>query len=418
LSVAVTTLALPSRRVRALESLLDEPSNIAVALRRATYALLWLFVFTVPWQGILALPGVGTIARAAGVLAAIAAAATLYVGGREHRIGDVVILTAAFACWVALSLLWDVSSSLGVQRLGTVAQLAVMVYLMWEFGQGERLRNGLMTAWVAGSLVVGGAAILKYATGIRAVRYSAGNTNPDNLAYLLALAIPLAWYLSLRTRSQMMRLAYRLFVPVAVAAALMTATRSGLILLPVALLIVPVTIRWVSPPTRIAVLAAALGAAAVGASFLPSTSVQRLSTFGSGVQTGAHGRFQLWQIGLNIIDHHPILGVGAGASRVIVQQSYFKAAGLSNAYLSIFAELGVIGISLFLLTLLCVIRAAVRRGGLDGKLAAVLSLTTVIGLIPLHLDYNKSTWVMIALLALIAVQPRSESADPQSARSP
>jgi O-antigen ligase len=414
----VTTLALQDRGARALELLHDRPSVIAARLRRATYALLWLFVFTVPWQGVLALPGLGTIARVAGALAAVAAAAALYVGGSEHRIGDVVILSTAFAAWVALSLFWDLSPSLGGQRLATVAQLALMVYLMWEFGQGERLRNGLMTAWVAGSFVVGGAAILRYATGIHAVRYSAGNTNPDNLAYLLCLAIPLSWYLGLRTRSQVARLAFRLFPLMATAAALMTATRSGLVLLPVAWLIVPVTIRWVRPPTRVAILGTALVAGGIGTSFIPSDTFQRLSTFSSGVHTGAHGRFELWHIGLNMIEHHPIVGVGAGASRLVVQQSYFKAAGLSNAYLSIFAELGVIGISLFLLTLLCAVRGAVRRGGLDGRLAAVLSLTTVLGLVPLHLDYNKSTWVMIALLALIAAQPRSGQEPPHPARSP
>ncbi|MFL6240523.1 MAG: O-antigen ligase family protein [Actinomycetes bacterium] len=398
-----TTVALPSPAPMARAAARAD-SRITVQLRELTYVLIWIFIFSVPWQGVLSVPGLGTIARGTGALAAVVAAAALYLGGRRHPIGDAVKLTAAFAFWVLLSIFWDYDPTFGMQRIVTMVQLALMVYLLWEFGQGERRFRGVLAAWVAGSFVVGSAAALKAATGLHAVRYSASGTNPNELAYLVCLAVPIAWYLGLREQRPLLRLAYKIFPFFAIVTTLLTASRSALILLVLALAIIPVTIRWSPAATRITAWLAVVAAAAIGTSFLPSTPLQRLSTFSSGVSSGANGRFQLWHIGLQMVQDHPIIGVGTGASRTIVAQSYPHSAGLSNTFLSIFAELGVIGIALFLLLLLVVVRGAVRRPGLEGRLAAVLSVTMIAGLVPLHLDYVKSTWVMIGFLALMAAR--------------
>jgi O-antigen ligase len=385
--------------------------RVVTQLRLLTYALVCLFVFTIPWQGVLSLPAVGTIARLIGAVAALVGVATLIVGGRRYPVGDVAALTLVFAGWVTASIFWSIYPNLAMARIQTMAQLAAMVYLMWEFGHGDRRRRGFMAAWVAGSFVVGGAALLRYATDVEAVRYSASGTNPNGLAFILCLAVPMAWYLSLRTWSLVARIVYRAFLPFAIVATLLTASRSALVVMAVSLLIVPLTAKWATHATRLISSFAVLVALVIGTSFLPSAPLERLSTFFSGIDSGANGRFEIWRLGLNMFADHPIFGVGTGAARAIIQKSYFREAGMHNTYLSVAAELGLVGLVIFLLLLLMAIRGAVRRGGLDGRFGLVLGLTLLVGIAPLHLDYAKATWAVLAVLALVGVPtPRSDVA--------
>jgi O-antigen ligase len=73
------------------------------------------------------------------------------------------------------------------------------------------------------------------------------------------------------------------------------------------------------------------------------------------------GRLDLWQGALEIIRTHPLLGIGAGnypyeASRVSVEAAYIEAVSGSgavahNMFLSVWSELGAVGLGLFLGTL-------------------------------------------------------------------
>ena len=57
-------------------------------------------------------------------------------------------------------------------------------------------------------------------------------------------------------------------------------------------------------------------------------------------------------------------------------------------------------------------------GSWHGPHMTDVPMKEIVGLMPLQLDYNKSTWVMIALLALIAAQPRADRVQPPPSRSP
>jgi hypothetical protein len=95
-------------------------------MRSATRYLLWMFVFTLPWEAF-AFPKIslylGLAATAVGI------AATM-LSGRFRRPG--VVFTCALAFWIsaAASLLWTVSWAMTIARVITYAQMVGLVWMM------------------------------------------------------------------------------------------------------------------------------------------------------------------------------------------------------------------------------------------------------------------------------------------------
>jgi O-antigen ligase len=198
---------------------------------------------------------------------------------------------------------------------------------------------------------------------------------------------------------------YRLFVPFACFAALLTASRAGLLSMGFALLIIPLTFRSLSAAARVTVAAVA-GLSVVGflaLATLASGPVARLATTGSEISSGTlDQRTELWAIGGRLIAQHPFLGLGTGGSKAAVSGQFYMARGLHNTFISIGVELGVIGLTLFLLmALAATYRALTQLPRLETRLVWVLLTVFVLSLIPRHGDYFKSTYAMLALFALM-----------------
>lgn len=74
-----------------------------------------------------------------------------------------------------------------------------------------------------------------------------------------------------------------------------------------------------------------------------------------GKRTDISGRFDIWDMVLDEIEHHPWLGVGYGAfwlgkgsaSQAIIDKMYWVPFQAHNGYLDIFNELGLVGLALF-----------------------------------------------------------------------
>jgi O-antigen ligase len=392
------------------------PSRRVDSLRNAGYVALCVVVFTIPWQDILQLGGLGTITRLVGALALVIGLIAVAVGGRRHRAGDFILLAVAFAVWVTLSLFWTAEPSLTLGRIQTIWQIVALLYLAWEFAESRNQIDGLLAAWVLGGFVLGFAAIATFSTGVTAVRYSASGTNPNDLALLMCLGVPIAWYLGLRSSRRAMRTIYRLYLPFAAFVVVISASREALITLAVALLIVPATAAWTRASVKATAIAGALLIVGVGLSALPQSSLQRLGTLSSAASSGANGRYAVWRIGLNLVQHHPVVGVGAGSSRTYVQQYFVREAGLHDTYLSVLVELGAVGLVLFLLVFLAAARPAMRSGGLTGRFATVMVFTLIVGLVPLHWDYVKGTWVVLLVLALSSRRALQDRAFADGAR--
>lgn len=386
------------------------PDVVTSVLRAWTFAVLWILTFTIPWEAAFFLPSIGTLSRGVGLLAVPVALVALVAGGRRHRLMDAHLIMIVLAFWTVISIAWSIRTSVSVQFATTSLQLLAMVLLLWEFARDGQRRTQLLWAFVLGA-IVGSFAIFRAAISPETVemtelRFTEGGLNHNLAAFIFCLAIPVAWYLSLTAVRPVHRWVAGLYVPIGTVAVVLTGSRAGLLTLLLALSILPLTLRRGGRRLKAFALLALVVSVGVVAAFVPASIIERLGTTSTELTTGDLGRRRaLWEASVDIFASDPILGVGAGASRFRMDPGAGFADTVTkepsaphNTYLSLAGDLGVVGLGLFLLVLISVGGRWMRLVGPERHLVGVLFVTLVVGLIPVHREYDKVTWLVIAVM--------------------
>ncbi len=374
--------------------------------RWVAWPLLCVFVFTIPWEKSIFVPGIGTITRMVGlalVIAGVAAAALR----RSVRFPNLaLILATAFVAWASLSYFWSVSPVNSAARVRTFVQLLVMLWLIWDLCRTPPQERALIQAYVAGSVVSSIGTMARYVGGLQTYyrRYAAPGFEPNDMALTLALVVPLAMYLALQARP-LFRWLYRIAAGLAIVALLLTASRTGLIACIVAFGFAVWTWRASNTEQKIAdvVLLALLILGTVR--FAPPASRRRLATLPKEVATGTfHQRKQIWAAGMKSVVEHPLLGVGAGAFPEGIWP-YLTTVGLNtqhyvahNTFLSVLAECGLIGFAVYALWLLTQMVYVWVLPSKERALWAVMLAVWAAGGLALSWEHRKPGWLFFGLI--------------------
>src|SRR2546425_6558598 len=165
----------------------------------------------------------------------------------------------------------------------------------------------------------------------------------------------MAWYLSLVEPHGRIAWLWRLYLPLAITAILLTASRGAFITMLVALTIIPATQGRLRFRTRAGLYALAVGSLMLVTWFVPETSLERIRSTGADIEAGyLGGRARIWHAGLEVAREHPLVGVGAGAFGVAIEPLFrSKTFGIEqesshNALLAILVEEGIVGLFFFL----------------------------------------------------------------------
>ncbi|HKG91035.1 MAG TPA: O-antigen ligase family protein [Gemmatimonadaceae bacterium] len=371
-------------------------------LRRLTFALLWVTLFVIPWENVAKFEGVGTISRLAGIAAAGAGLLTVLVQGEVRRPGPFLWAAAAFAGWNALTLFWTIDVGLSLQQIFTYAQLLVLVWLMGEFAASVVAVRALMLAYVLGAAVSAASTVRNYTSGRETtyLRYAAFNFDSNDLGLILALGVPLAWYLLMEDGRRLVRWAAAAYLPLALVGVLLTASRGAFLATVVAVSIVAWTFRRLGFRARVLVGALAVLTGAGVLTMVPATSWRRLSTIRTEVGAGTmNQRTEIWEAGADVFPESPLLGVGSAAFRTAVETRLGIPQAAHNAFLGVLVDAGIVGLALFC-TMLAVAMALIRRfPPLERTVWLVVGATWLVGVMSLSWEYRKPTWVMFGLLA-------------------
>ena len=100
------------------------------------YSALWIFVFTLPWERVFALPGVNIITRATGGVAMGLALLAVVISGRLRRWQGLHMAGLAFVVTTAINLLVFHSAQRLPLKFYTFIQLFAVVWLVWELAPG------------------------------------------------------------------------------------------------------------------------------------------------------------------------------------------------------------------------------------------------------------------------------------------
>ena len=343
----------------------------------------------------------------------------------------------AFLAWNLMSVLWAQSPAAMLRSTERYALDALLVPIVfWA------VRDRRHVVWIFGVFVVG--ALLSVLWGLtqgkvgggaaaaQVGRLSGANVEANVLATLLVVCTVFSSALVLILRQAPVARTLALLAALgAMAAFFGTFSRGGLVSLGVVILVGCVYAGRARP----AFVALVLVAAVVGAFFLgndTSRTVQRLTS------TSTSGRSDIWKVGLRMVRANPVIGVGSGNYTVVERDYLLTEPGsikrgdlivttplpAHNIYLHVLAEMGIIGLVLFLSILWLSIRSAVKAvrvfrdtGQQSLEILGRSLVVALVGILAADFfvsdQYSKQLWVLLALgpaLLAIARRPGSSSA--------
>jgi O-antigen ligase len=239
-------------------------------------------------------------------------------------------------------------------------------------------------------------------------RYSAPGNNANTTGILLAIGLPLAWYLAASAgeskTAQALRLVNYAYIPAITFTIILTGTRFALIMSLPAFLFGLGTLKGLKTVSRILIFVLLLAAVFALGPIIPEAIFARLGTIDDEIQGGdLNDRTELWKTGLDLWLEHPILGLGSAGYNTSVETIYGRPRSVHNSFIAVLAELGIIGLGLFGIVLVTAVSLAWRhQRTLDAWFWLTVLATWGLGNLALTWTYSKPTWLLLTLLAVSA----------------
>lgn len=384
-------------------------------MRKVAFWLSLAFIFFVPWENIAHDTGYSLISKTFGFLVAVvwSAAAVNTRILRKPRLFHIFALL--FVLWNVASFLWSVDGDRTLERLLTYAQLFVLAYIIWDlYGTAADIRAG-MQAYVLGAFVSIISILNNYSNGTTETyqRFSAAGFNPNDIAWFLALGLPLAWHLAISggngRKTQLLRVVNYVYIPAAILAILLTASRAGFAAVVPAFLFILVSSSRLRSRGQAVVVVGMIVSFIVLQPLVPISSIQRITDTVTEVTKGdLNQRTYIWKEGISIFSEHPILGIGSGAFRAAASETGKVA---HNTALSLLAEVGVIGFGLFAAAIAAVIYQSRHLPKWSLLLWLTILMIWLVGSATHNYEMRKQTWLFLTLaVASAATTSRGDEA--------
>lgn len=366
------------------------------------YRLMLFTVFTMPWEDVVAFPGVGSVSRLVGLAAGLVWVGSVVFRGsvREPRLPH--LFAALFVLWNAFSLMWTVDGPATQERVLTYAQVVILMIIVWDTVTTlARIRETLL-AYLAGCYVSTVAMTVGYVTGGADYngRATLAGFNPNDVAMILALGLPIAAYFVLSPGSGSWRTAHRalglLYIPLSGFAILVTGSRTALAALIPGLLYLGYRVAMRRPGLAVGSLVALVGLAALAIPLAPPRVLHHLAGTGSQIASGdLNQRGNIWAEAIRLIRENPFIGSGAAAFRE-------AAVGANkvghNFALSLWAEVGIIGFGLFLAMLVTALLSLRQVRPLLREMWLALFSAWLLAAMLHNWEYRKQTWLFLGLM--------------------
>jgi O-antigen ligase len=354
--------------------------------------------------------------------------------GRRNLVADergLVVLALLFLSWNVLSAAWAQSPHTALSGSSRYAMNLALLPIVYTGVRSMRHLRWVAAAFVAGALlsVAYGALAGANDPGTSRLAGALGDANETAMALVAAATLAVALAPSAR-RGSLARAAFIAGGVAALAGIIATGSRGGYVALAVTgAVAVAVADRW-----RGRALALVLTGAAIGVvwfvALAPADTKQHV------LSDNSSGRATLWLLAERAIAANPVAGLGTNnfyldSGQFLIQPGTTTGAKLvvidphvaHNVYLELWADLGIVGLALFLslvaAALRCALRAAraLRRAGrtADELLARGLVLA-IVGMLAADFFisdmYSKQLWLLVALCPALLAAARDATSSP------
>ena len=329
----------------------------------------------------------------------------------------VALLIVAFLAWATITSAWALSPGAAFASVSRYALNAVLFLIA-----AGVLRTRRDLGWVVAAFVAGAAISVAYgiavppAAGATDVQRASGTVgDPNEFAAVLVAALPLAIALAAgRDWSPALRALGAAAAGLSVAGILLSVSRGGLVAL-IAMAVAGLCLagRW---RAKLLLIVPLVFLASVGYLLATPAALQRVTS-----SNGGTGRTDLWLVGWRMVEARPVLGVGAGnfqqaSIHYLLRPGLLNRSDLiastdkvaHNTYLTVLAELGLIGALMFfaliVLALACGVRAARLFARRRDDTMEMLTRGWLIGMVGtltadvfLSAEFSKQLWLLLAL---------------------
>jgi len=385
-----------------------------VVLRNIAVVLLILFIFVVPTEKLVVDPVLGSLAKMVGALAMLTWILSVLLGSPLRSIKPFHAVFFLFILWNAASLFWSVDVAATEGRIITWVLLGLVVVLIWDLLDTRELITIGIQSYVLGAMSAAGGIIYNYLGSTEFVygRYSAAGQHSVNIGLIIALAIPLAWYLVLQSpqNSKMtafLRLLNILFLPLACIGIALTGSRGAMVASMPTILFIASTLGGLPVWARLFSALTAIGGAYLGFLLIPQATLDRLGTAYSELSGGGNltGRTEIWHDAYRRFLDNPILGLGSDAFATVSEHRLVA----HNSFLSVLVETGLVGLMLFVTLFVIALICTFNLPKLESRLWRTVLLIWFLGASALTYEHHKPTWLVLALIVSSRYQYKSNN---------
>jgi O-antigen ligase len=263
----------------------------------------------------------------------------------------------AFAGFGALALgssAWSVAPEASRREAFELAKMLAFYFTLVNLAATAGRVRVLCMACVLASLAPSVGAILRYLDGVDLVegyraRWLGLYADPNHLAMALVAVVPMGASAVVFGRSRFLRALSLVAGGLAVAAIVLTHSRGGALGLALAL-----TLWAMTGPRKGPALGAVMAVLVAVALFAPRTFWERTGSVADfHADASALGRVHAWEVAEGVSRDRPLIGVGVGAfvrawRDYAPEEARHTAFVAHNVFLAVLAELGVVGLVLFL----------------------------------------------------------------------
>ncbi len=365
-------------------------------MRKIAFVFAWFFVFAIPWENVVLIPGIGTSAKFAGAAAIAISLFIILVKGnlKWHQFHLAGLL---FVLWFWFTYFWSINPSLTRTRCITYTGLWLASVVLYQFAMNRENLLSFLNAYLLGAWVTVLNLIYQYLRGVQVgrFRYAAMGFDPNDVAFYINLAIPIAWYLSSFSKRKILKVITLGFILPASYAVFLTGSRSGAVGLILSLSFIILSLPRVRSIFKIAGLALAVSGG-IFLYFIPRGTYSRILTLPRELSVGTlNERTVIWKAGLKAFAKSPFLGTGAGTFPDAIRPFINAKASPHNAFIGLAVEGGIIGVSLWIYLLFTVLLPVFGRAG--GILLKFLWTILFLPLFLLNFEWRKATWFIMTI---------------------
>ena len=314
--------------------------------------------------------------------------------------------------WCGVTAIFAENAQMAILRTFQFVQLVVAALMFSSVLDTTSKIRGVYAAIVLWTCIATVVAIVMYYMGMTRVAQGFLQ-NRNALAMYIIIGIICAYVLYQAARSAVGKVIFLSTFPVFFLGIALTLSRTGLIMLMVALLLV-----WfrLARERRFFVIGSTLVVLCLVSFLLPDTFWKRAGSIVPAIerQEDTFGlRVKIWKVGIQMVKEHPVTGVGGGNfllsfGRYAEGRFLWRHLSPHNAYVGMAAETGLVGLGLLILVLLlgmATARSAIRAGIIAGNpevrffavVAEVTIFANVVGCFTGDGEAQKIMWIMFGV---------------------